>query len=191
MVLDDAYHYLQSHGLVGFHNCAEVSSLPNGSSRDAANRSNGADSITTMSNRELKLLVWSAADPDAVQRMLDAYQAYFLAHVVGKINKLGQLAHTLAMRRSLLTWRSFAVADADTEQLSAARAVRASSGGGIAFVFTGQGAQHPGMGLELLQYPTFKESLEKSDEAFTSFGCEWSIFGKSPIFAHCHQSQQS
>lgn len=140
-----------------------------------------------MSNREPKLLVWSAADADAVQRMLAAYQTYFLAHVVGRINKLGQLAHTLAERRSLLTWRSFALADGHTEQLSAAKAVRASSGGGLAFVFTGQGAQYPEMGLELLQYPAFKLSLDKSDEAFNSFGCQWSIVGKSPISVHCHQ----
>lgn len=122
--------------------------------------------------------MWSAPDAGAVRRVLDGYKEYFGAQTAGNASKLERLAYTLAERRSVMAWRSFAVVDADTRQLSAAEATRASSNGGIAFVFTGQGAQHVGMGLELLRYPIFEASLKRSDEILASQGCEWSLFGK-------------
>lgn len=125
-----------------------------------------------------KLLVWSAADSGAIKRMVDAYEAYFRTQIAGDASKVHQLAYTLAMRRSLMSWRSFAVVDAETREISATKAVRCSSGLGLAFVFTGQGAQYPGMGLELLQYPLFEASLKRSDQYFANFGCVWSLFSK-------------
>lgn len=131
-------------------------------------------------NQGPKLLVWSAADVGAVERMLSAYRDYFSVHVKGDENKLDQLAHTLVARRSIMPWRIFALVDAETTEISPANAVRASSSlaDGIAFVFTGQGAQYAGMGLQLLQYAVFESSLKRSDEVLASLGCEWSLFGQ-------------
>lgn len=165
-VLDDAYHYLKDHGLVGYHRCVEAPSLS-----DAPVLNGGTPG--------LKLLVWSAADPGAVQRIFDAYQEYFGTHVAGHPRKLDQLAYTLATRRSIMAWRTFAVVEADTNEFVAAKAIRASSKCGIAFVFTGQGAQHPGMGLELRRYAVFEASLKRSDEILGKLGCEWSLLGES------------
>ncbi|RWA08359.1 hypothetical protein EKO27_g6749 [Xylaria grammica] len=204
-ILDDAYHYLQNHGLVGFHHCttSKVKSFPDGasssfSSSEEATHAHYSKEVNGSSNTSRatdhlgpRLLVWSAADASAVQRMLDAYQVYFHTHTSGDSNKLEQLAHTLAMRRSIMAWRSFAVVDAETRELSAARAVRASSSGGIAFVFTGQGAQYVGMGLELLQYPIFKASLKRSDEVLASFGCEWSLFDELNNVERIHRPESS
>ncbi|KAI0100989.1 fatty acid synthase S-acetyltransferase [Nemania sp. FL0031] len=188
-ILDDAYHYLQSHGLVGFHHChsADVESQGTtsplkpslGEVVGAHNKKETNGNLSTSCKTDHlgpHLLAWSAADAGAARRTIDAYQAYFTAHVAGNVGKLEQLAHTLATRRSIMSWRSFAIVDAEDRQLSPTKAVRAGPGGTIAFVFTGQGAQYADMGLELLRYPVFRTSLQRSDDALASIGCEWSLF---------------
>lgn len=126
--------------------------------------------------------------------MLQAYEKYYFTHIAGDANKLEQLAYTLAARRSLMTWRSFAVVHDDSntqalenvqhdhagviKPLSPSKPVRVpSEKSGAALVFTGQGAQYAGMGLTLLHYPVLEHSLRKSDQAFANLGCGWSIFG--------------
>jgi hypothetical protein len=82
-----------------------------------------------------------------------------------------------------MPWRTFAVVDGvdgngGPTQLTPTVPVRASSEkGSIGFIFTGQGAQYVGMGLELLQYPIFESSLRASGQIFASLGAEWSIRG--------------
>ena len=139
-----------------------------------------------------KLLIWSAADASALQRMTHTYQDYYQAHITGSIARLDQLAYTLAARRSVMPWRTFAVVGGqdstiDKEKvsdsmppLSLAQAVRTvNEDPSIAFIFTGQGAQYVGMGLELLRYSVFEESLQRSDEILASLGCSWSVFSES------------
>ena len=142
-----------------------------------------------------RLLVWSAADESAIRRMLQAYGQYYSTRIVRHRHKLNQLAYTLAVRRSIMAWRTFAVVGDDEEHLDAGvdhvdsanllkslpseKPLRApTEKTGIAFVFTGQGAQYAGMGMELLRYPVCVQSLRRSDEIFESLGCEWSLFGE-------------
>lgn len=146
---------------------------------------NGTSADGTSAGRPTpKLLIWSAADAGAANRMVQAYQSYYQAQVVNNHRKLDQLAYTLGKRRSIMPWRTFAVADDvhgnhDRHQLTFAPPVRASPDkASIGLVFTGQGAQYAGMGLELLQYPIFESSLRISDEIFASLGAEWSVLGK-------------
>ncbi|KAI0965030.1 fatty acid synthase S-acetyltransferase [Xylaria arbuscula] len=203
-ILEDAYHYMKTHGLVGFHNCTTPNvqrSLGDASSScsskdithvNGSKEVNGGPSTLYATDYlRLKLMVWSAADVAAIQRMLEAYQEYFRTRVAGNDSKLDQLAHTLAMRRSIMAWRSFSLVDADTYKFSATKAVRASTGGGICFVFTGQGAQYVGMGLELLRYSVFEASLKRSDEILASFGCEWSLFDEVQDAEKIHRPESS
>lgn len=99
-----------------------------------------------------RMIVWTAADENAVKRTVGVYQSYYQEKVSGNPEKLDRLAHTLASRRSQMLWRTFAiVADGPELQgdksLSPAKPVRSSAEAGLAFVFTGQGAQYTGMNL--------------------------------------------
>ncbi|KAL8807198.1 MAG: hypothetical protein Q9182_000880 [Xanthomendoza sp. 2 TL-2023] len=93
---------------------------------------------------------------------------------------LVDLAHTLAIARSDLTWKATIVAEnvADLRtRLSTEpgqNATRASpSQPRIGFVFTGQGAQWSRMGFELLERPVFRDSVSKSAAILKDLGCEW------------------
>lgn len=152
-----------------------------------------------------RMFVWTASDENAVKRTVGVYQEYYQQRVSGNPEKLDRLAHTLASRRSQMLWRTFAiVADGSELQgdktLSPAKPVRSSAEAGLAFVFTGQGAQYagmillcstalpstwaakltslpPDMGYDLIQYPIFADALRRINNVYADLGCAWSIFG--------------
>lgn len=191
---------MQQHGLTGNH-CtsrvpgalANVRSIPSTitesnydySDHESENIHEASFNGATHTNEliESKLLVWSAADQKALGRMLENYKASSADLGLMDTSKLDHLAVTLASRRSQLLWRSFAVfPSAETSQakkiLAPAKPVRSSTDTGLAFVFTGQGAQYVGMGMDLIRYPIFARTLREVDNIYGGLGCEWSIFGK-------------
>ena len=76
-----------------------------------------------------------------------------------------------------MTWRSFAVVGQGQSNLSISNLIRSSRETGLAFVFTGQGAQYASMGMELLQFPVFRATLEAANDTFRDLGAKWSLFG--------------
>ncbi|GAB2846483.1 phthiocerol type I polyketide synthase PpsA [Lentzea nigeriaca] len=70
----------------------------------------------------------------------------------GAATPLGDVAHTLAVRRAQLPWRATVVATSREELVTRLRAVEpgpAQPGAAPVWVFSGQGSQWPGMGREL------------------------------------------
>ncbi|KAF2829294.1 polyketide synthase PksD [Ophiobolus disseminans] len=147
-----------------------------------ASLSTSADSSTLgfPSPRGVQLLVWSARDEAALRRTIHQYTEYFGKSISNSEEQLDRLAYTLANRRDFMTWRAFAVVDANespkTISASTATSIRSSRETGIAFIFTGQGAQYAKMGLELLRYPVFNSTLSRTNQVFRTLGAEWSIF---------------
>lgn len=93
---------------------------------------------------------------------------------------LGNLAHTLAVARSGLTWKSTCIAESAAdlrEQLltivgeNVARARNSLARVGL--VLTGQGAQWARMGMEIMERPVFKESAARSTKYLRDMGCDW------------------
>lgn len=107
---------------------------------------------------------------------------------------LPAVAHTLSSRRSHLTHRAFSVVGEGHEKApefsSAQKAFKQSPR--LGFVFTGQGAQHAGMGKELYNtLPSFRRDIDTMDEALQSLHTppKWSLSGTchltQPLIAHC------
>ncbi|KAF4816576.1 Reducing polyketide synthase hmp8 [Colletotrichum siamense] len=103
----------------------------------------------------------------------------------GELEYLANFAHTLATARSSLGWKASCLASSFSQlqsQLTAApseeiwKISRASSDPKplrVGFVFTGQGAQWAGMGIELLSRPVFRASVARSAAILESLGCTW------------------
>ena len=195
--MDDALHYLQEHGLIGNH-CTDASPkvktvnglVCNGATNggdpgfDVANTNGVNGHLTNGHSQSLpsKLLVWTAVDEKALGRVTQAYGTYCKDHVSDDADKLDELAFTLAARRSCMLWRTFAIVTGGNKNkdlnLVPAKPVRSSTETGLAFIFTGQGAQYVEMGIGLLGYLKYKETLQQINDIYRGLGCQWSIFGK-------------
>ena len=201
VVLDDAYHYLSARGLVANH-CTVIDparlspqhAITNGTNGTkgvngmiGANGTNGTNG-STASEKKPKLLIWSAADEKSLLRLIKLYEEKF-TETQDSINHdtsyLDNLSYTLGLRRTLLPWRSFAVVDSAEDLTTIVRKsskpIRASNKNKLGFIFTGQGAQYARMGIDLLKYPIFKNSILQSDAYLHEFGCKWSVLGTGHI----------
>ncbi|KAI3394363.1 hypothetical protein diail_2874 [Diaporthe ilicicola] len=172
VVLEDAASYLSRTGLSGKHRTnSQPKALTNG-------YTNGTHSEATP-----KLFVVSSNDKEGVSRNVERLTSY-LSTASSKPGFLDNLAYTLATKRSVLPWKSFAIASSLeqlTENLSPSALstpLRSSStyDPRLAFLFTGQGAQWNAMGRGLSIYPAFQASMDASEKMLRSdFGCRWSL----------------
>lgn len=155
----------------------------NGANHEEMRKANGATTNGVPEpGLKYQLLVWSAKDVVALQRMFHQYREYCEMRMDGHRSRLEQLAYTLDSRRSVMAWRFFAVLgreeNLESNSFSAASCVRASRERGMVFVFTGQGAQYAAMGLDLIQYNVFRHTLALADDCLQSLGAKWSLFGR-------------
>ncbi|KAF2637935.1 ketoacyl-synt-domain-containing protein [Massarina eburnea CBS 473.64] len=188
VVLDDACNFLQLHNLHGYHLSFDTTwrhsisdSRPGTRPGTPLTPSSSGDLETGHTQSLPRLLTWSAHDEKGIHRVAQNLQQFFSknVHKNDTAFALDALAYTLAGRRTQLHTRSFAVVDCqkDLSQLSkiASSPTKAQRARSTCFVFTGQGAQYSRMGIQLLQYPTFRQSMENADVWLGELGCEWSL----------------
>lgn len=202
VIVDDAYHYLEEHGLKGNH---QTTLFLNDSESDSGFSSE--DTPTSEHNETTppsnKLFVFSSADQAGLSRVsnvfantfdakLDAEKSLEAASETNWSNFTANLAYTLGSRRSALDHRTFVVSKSASDlssqlqkPLPAMR--RTAKNNNVFFIFTGQGAQWPTMGKELIGHQVYKQSLEVSQEVLKDIGCTWSIF--DALFAPKETSQ--
>ncbi|KAJ4371953.1 hypothetical protein N0V83_003726 [Neocucurbitaria cava] len=162
-ILDDATSYLQGRG---------ISPIPHVVSNDAP---------------KPRLFVLSSQDREGLKRVKEPLAKYAKdkSASLGKKQtdlSLSQLAFTLGDRRSRLQWKTYAVAsslDQFAERViddeNPALVAQSSRQPRIGFVFTGQGAQWPKMGMELMAYPVFRDRVAEADRYLQEVcGCSWS-----------------
>jgi acyl transferase domain-containing protein len=140
-----------------------------------------------------QILTFTARDEAALKRIHQQYAEYYDRSIAGAPRMLYDLAYTLAARRNTMSMRSFIVAGLDSSSsglgLPNLKCVRSSGEPQLCFVFTGQGAQYAKMGLELIDYPVFKDVLTQADHIFQSIGAEWSLFGMMSCLDSLHTTR--
>lgn len=158
-----------------------------GHSRSDSGISTGSDSMlkVTAGTKTSYLLVFSAHNEPTLERNVEA----LLDSSEGRVT-LQDLAYTLNKTQSAQSTRAFAVIteSAHTQQesdepppistdqvaevkanLKVTNSDEGSSSQGVAFLFTGQGAQWPRMGIELLaEYPSVRQTIVDMDEVLAS-----------------------
>lgn len=202
-VLDDAYHYLASHGLSGRHNtsplvpyepsspglCSDLASSSSGFSTPNSEPDSGLSLGSVLREaatepKTPKLLVWSSHEQGGISRTATNLVSYLSERQFPPdASLLPRLAYTLSERRSRLPFTSFAVAkcvaSAPAALTSSARPIRPTSENPTAvFIFTGQGAQWAGMGLELMAYTTFRHRMAEAAAHLRALGCGWDLVGE-------------
>ncbi|KAJ5014431.1 Reducing polyketide synthase FUB1 [Colletotrichum sp. SAR 10_99] len=174
VILDDAHNYLRNRGLLGNHN---TTTLEDDSSESGI--SMGSESPRQESHK--RLFAFSTKDQTGIDRLGPLFND-FLSNKEATSNArfLGDLAYTLAGRRSHFEFRSFAVAESVSDlqtqiEKGLPKSKRASKHDNPIFVFTGQGAQWPAMGRELLNNCIFRTSVHKSQVLLEHYGCPWDL----------------
>jgi acyl transferase domain-containing protein len=106
------------------------------------------------------LLVFSANHPDSLDKMVENYRR----HVKEKSPNLRDLAYTLGARREHLAHRTFCITDG-FGQLKVFPSIKGGVPPQVVFVFTGQGAQWPQMGRQLMMdFTSFCEDIREMDK---------------------------
>lgn len=129
-----------------------------------------------------KLFVLSANDEESAKRISSQLGIYIEQHPeVFQKRLVRDIAYTLSDRRTHLPHRIALAATTLSELATAlngpeALPLRASKVPKLAFVYTGQGAQWPTMGVELLEsHPVFADTMKACDAALTKVGADFSL----------------
>ncbi|KAI1138451.1 fatty acid synthase S-acetyltransferase [Hypoxylon sp. FL0543] len=112
-----------------------------------------------------KLLLFSANTASSLDRLAAQYEQWLEKNP----EKAEDLAYTLARRREHLPYRSFAVFGTNGMTVKPSPTVKDARKPRVVMVFTGQGAQWPLMGRELLRtHKTFQDNIRFLDSVLAS-----------------------
>lgn len=186
IILDDAYHYLAARGIKAHHNTFQTSPKNIKVLRSHKEASSPISSTPRIFKGPQMpcVMILSSSDQDGLNRQRQALLEYVKDSANNRHESdqafIRNLSFTLSERRSRLPWKTAFTASTVPEltqalEASAPLAVRSNTEPRLAFVFTGQGAQWARMGIELLQYPIFRESVESAERYLRRIGCPWSV----------------
>jgi acyl transferase domain-containing protein len=189
VVIDDAYNFLQQHHALKNGHCELAGTQPS-SSDDESDFSLAPTPAEPLANRldmvgpveGYKFFLFSSADQAGLKRLAITY-ADFLENDMACVDWpifSANLAYTLSSRRTSPNHRSYVVADGAQSLFSQLmeglpKSRRTAKANNTLFIFSGQGAQWPAIGKQLMVYEVYQMSIERSQVALTQLGCSWSI----------------
>ncbi|KAI0388598.1 putative polyketide synthase [Xylariaceae sp. FL0594] len=107
-----------------------------------------------------QLLLFSATTAKSLAKSRDQYTKWATSNP----SRVGDLSYTLAHRREHLPWRTLAVAQ-NGVVANSSQTAKTVTNQHVVMAFTGQGAQWPGMGKELIQHnESFRCSIRSLDQ---------------------------
>ena len=128
------------------------------------------------------VFLFSANDRESLQRQISMTVLYAMErHSTLYPQLLTSLAYTLGQRRSCHAWRIAVPASTQDGLIQSLKDValapiKATEQQTIGFLFTGQGAQWPTMGMSLYDtYTTYARSLDKASTLLAKLGASWSL----------------
>ncbi|RMD41928.1 hypothetical protein DV735_g3244, partial [Chaetothyriales sp. CBS 134920] len=142
------------------------------------------DEFPQGSNHEFpRLVVFSANDEGAATRTGSELGIYIEQHPqIFQKRLMDDMVYTLGERRTHLPWRAAIVATSCSELASLLNGVDAlpkralTAPPNIAFVFTGQGAQWPQMGIQLLDsHPVFADTVRAASDYLKQIGADFDL----------------
>jgi acyl transferase domain-containing protein len=205
VIIDDAYHYMQSRNMSGKHKTVlrsedvrESADSESGASRaqtpsslevsakdsSSASSSSSIHSTTTDEPHRPRAFYLSAHESSSLTGLAKTYADYLATIKLADEEKLlDDLAFTLSERRSKLEFGSTIIASTLKDLIEGLEDCplptrKLPHVPKIGFVFTGQGAQWWAMGRELMQYTVFAQSIDACGRAVASFGSPWSLSSK-------------
>ncbi|KAF5228431.1 hypothetical protein FAUST_11078 [Fusarium austroamericanum] len=122
----------------------------------------GASTVRHETPEGPQLLLFSANSAKSLTNMVESYKDW----IQDNPDSITDLAFTLARKRDHRPHRHFAIVNNGTvETVSPPTKIKSDQAPNVVMVFTGQGAQWPQMGLELLQSnPVFLSSIRSLDQ---------------------------
>jgi acyl transferase domain-containing protein len=124
-----------------------------------------------------ELLLFSANTPASLKETVERYTKF--VHENAELMP-SDMAYTLSMRREKLTHRTFAILENNTLSDISSQVKTPVKSPEIYLIFSGQGAQWPRMGAELLiSDPLFKKDIRMMDQTLQTLAYPpaWSIHG--------------
>lgn len=133
-----------------------------------------------------RLFTVSAKDVKSLKSYLQSLVEYVEKVPRDSKTFLADLSYTLCCRRTPFQWRFATYASTQAqlvERLTRSIPIgRANLSQRLCFVFTGQGAQWPKMGVSLMRYPTYAKTIKEAGRILKDLGANWSLVG---VFVSC------
>ncbi|PHH90579.1 hypothetical protein CDD83_3266 [Cordyceps sp. RAO-2017] len=149
----------------------------------------GANPIEQLSSKK-RILALSAFDEEGCRRNNGRLVEY-LEKILSKGEEtdraqfLADFLYTMNEKRSSFDWRAYCVLDSLESLLASLRQpthpMRISNTPKILrFIFTGQGANWPGMAQDLMVYSLFRKRIHEASDFFSGLGSTWNLEASLP-----------